>query len=474
MLLSNSTLTGITTTVNLLPDALEGFTQRREGGNIDITANSLSLTNGSQIQSSTFGIGDAGDINLNVVNDLTLDGIDSTTAAPSSLQSNVESGAIGNGGVINIKSKNLSLTNGGQIQSIVRESNASQVGGNGIGGNIVIDVDEAVIVKGFSETININGFDNNVASLISSSLNFGATGQSGNIDVIADSLSLSEGGRISSSTFGEGSAGNIAISIENDLVLDGTGQFISNGNTTIISSGLFSNVGEFAIGDGGNIKLTLGDSLILRENSIISTQATNDGDGGNIDIDTDFIVAFPNEIAGNGSDIITKAAEGNGGNINITAESLLGIEEGTATPGNGTNDIDASSDFGLDGSVSIFTPDTSVIQGVTELPNNIVEPSQTIAQACSNDRSTALANNFVIKGKGGIAPLITAPLSSEMITINGEIAANSSEGYAIPTSIGDITPARGVIKTPDGRIILTATPVSGSTSRMAHGSLNCG
>ena len=466
---NNGNLTGITTTVNLLPNVLaEGFTQRREGGNINITANSFSLTNGSQIQSSTFGIGDAGDISIDVNNDVTLDGIDNTTSTPSSLQSNVESGAIGNSGVINIESKNLSLTNGGQIQTIVRQPNASQVGGNGLGGSIVIDVEEALIVKGFSETVNISGLDNNAISLISSSLEFGATGQSGNIDITAGSLSLIEGGLVFSGTLGVGSAGNITVDVEKDVVLAGTSQSIRNGNTTVASSGFFSNVGEFATGDGGNIKLTLGDSLKLRENSMISAEANNDGNGGNVDIDANFIIAFPD---GN-NDILANAQQGQGGNINITAKSLLGIEERPLNPN--TNDINASSQVsGLDGTVSIFTPDINPIQGATELPTNVVEPEQTTAQACAANREAQAKNGLNITGRGGIPAEPVLPLDSQNVSINGETNPTSAIPAPIETSQGKIQPARGIKVMKSGEVILTSYRTNNSGERLPEIMPNC-
>jgi large exoprotein involved in heme utilization and adhesion len=45
-----------------------------EGGDINIITGSLSLTRGSQLVSSTFGQGDAGSININARNTVSLDG----------------------------------------------------------------------------------------------------------------------------------------------------------------------------------------------------------------------------------------------------------------------------------------------------------------------------------------------------------------------------------------------------------------
>ncbi len=57
----------------------------------------------------------------------------------------------------------------------------------------------------------------------------------------------------------------------------------------------------------------------MRNNSLISTEAGNNGNGGNIDIDAELIVAVPAED----SDIVADAARGNGGNINITTQGIL-------------------------------------------------------------------------------------------------------------------------------------------------------
>jgi len=141
---------------------------------------------------------------------------------------------------------------------------------------------------------------------------------------------------------GTGEAGNLTIEA-NSISLD---------NDTIITAGTQS-------GNGGNISLKVADDITLGNDSTISAKAFNNANGGNLTIDTNFIVAFPD---GN-NDIIANAAQGTGGNINITAESLFGIEE--RLQNDFTNDIDASSEFGFNGNVSINTPEAGAIQGVS-------------------------------------------------------------------------------------------------------------
>ena len=222
------------------------------------------------------------------------------------------------------------------------------------------------------------------------------------------------------------------------------------------------------VGFGGNIDLQVSDRITLENDSFISARAFNEANGGNLTIDTDFIVAFPE---GN-NDITANADRGQGGNITINAESLLGIEE---RPQNSvTNDIDASSGVGLDGTVSITTPEVDVLQSVIELPSSVVEPEQTVAQVCEAERGNIARSGLTLKGKGGIPPEPTAPLNSDVIlTQKQNPQASYPDIKPIKTSIGDLMPARGVIKTESGEVILTAYPTDNLDRRTPSIKANC-
>ena len=148
--------------------------------------------------------------------------------------------------------------------------------------------------------------------------------------------------------------------------------------------------------EGGNIILQIDDNLILRNNSLISAQAINNANGGNLDIDSRFIIAFPNQ----NNDIIASAEQGTGGNINITAEGVFGLKERNSTPPNETNDIDASSDFGLDGSSSIDTPIVDPASGLIDLTQEVVDAAKLIAQNVCQQTANS---EFVDIGKGGLS-----------------------------------------------------------------------
>ncbi|MEM7593691.1 MAG: filamentous hemagglutinin N-terminal domain-containing protein [Cyanobacteria bacterium P01_A01_bin.83] len=482
---------------------------RGDAGDINITTSSLLLQDGSSLLADTENIGDAGNINIEAQDGVVLEGegfsafTNSTNIVPSQITATADDfeGVIGEGGNINIFTSSLTVRDGGFI--------SARTFGQGDAGNLTINTERLLLEGGQLNTITFGDGDagnliiraSESLEILGTSVNsgsstgifasaIGGTGNGGNLTIATEQLTVRDQALLSVSNFqsrnlippGSGAAGTLnieasSIQLDNEGTITAANANGIGGTLTISADSLSldnrSSIEAFStseIGEGGIINLNLDNNLFLRNSSEISARADNGATGGTINLNTNFIIAFPNEIPGDGSDIIASAVEGDGGNISITAESLLGISEGKAIEGNGTNDIDASSDFGLDGTISIFTPDINLIQGAIELPSNVVTPDQAVAQACSNNLRTA--SNFVINGKGGTPPLPDAPMNSEMITVDGT-TANSSQGYAISTGIGDIIPARGVIKRPDGSIVLTATPVKGNSSRVPSGSPNC-
>ena len=504
----------------LFASVTEGATG--DGGSINIGSEQspigqLSLNNGATISVDTFGQGDAGSLSI-FSNDIKLDGEGLLTG----LFASVESGATGQGGDIFIDTDSLTLTNGGRVAANVESM------GQGDAGTLKISASDSIVINGTTS----DGAPSAITSVVNRDENGEGIGNGGDITVSTGSLSLIDGGRVSATSLGQGDGGDLTINASESIFISGLGErfrsgisvnaLVNDGNSgnanittnqlTIENGGTIeaSNIdslGEFPsgtgepgnisiqansimlnnggridaatqseseTGEGANINLQVNDTIRLENNSFISAQAFDTAKGGNLTVNTDFIIAFPNETPGNGNDIIASAVDGDGGNISISAESLLGIEERTAIAGNRTNDIDASSEFGLDGTISIFIPDINPVQGVTELPNNVVEPEQTVTQACANNRGTGAANSFVVKGRGGIPTLSNAPLSSEIITVDGESETSTTDNITtIATENGNITLARGAIKTADGQIILTPTE-TGSATRAANGSPNCG
>ncbi len=476
------------------------------GGTVAIKTANLRISDGADISASTLGEGDAGNLTI------TASELIEATGGDSFIFVEVFPGATGNSGTVVINAANLRISDGVKIS-------ASTLG-EGDAGNLTITA---------SELIEATGEGSGIFSQVGPE----ATGNGGTVAIKTANLRISDGADISASTLGEGNAGNLTINTSELGINDGAGilanslqSAVGNAGSIIVTTKNFniSNRGNLAVdsegfgdggdvvinaeflelnnnasisattksGFGGNTRIQVEDNLILRKNSIITAGAFEDADGGNVDIDAQFIIAFPSQPPGDGNDIVASAEFGMGGNINITAESLINIEERPAEPGNGTNDIDASSDFGLDGNPSISPPDTN-----TQILSNLIESDQLVGQSCQSTRTIDQASGLIVKGKGGVPPVPTEPFMADLLIpdgkpitldkksdltslLEGEIETEPENPNYIPedikpikTSRGDIYPARGIIKTEDGRIILTTYPTDNINTRTPHKSANC-
>ena len=390
-------------------------TTSKKGNSGDITINTPRLVarNGAQIGTIARSNGSGGNLTINSSESIVLSGFSSTAefrglgisgifiSAESSFE-DPESGTIipttGNGGILNLTTPELILENGASISAdtfslgeggnaninverlVVREGSEIRAGSllgvdpldnqRGAGGTININASDFVKVDG---TGNING-----TSVRSSILTLAeSNGNAGNLFLTTGNLNISNGGEINASAIGTGSAGNIEVNASAIDLTDGS----------IIAS--------INRGEGGNITLEIADNLTLRDNSSISTQALENADGGNINIDSGFVIAVP----GSNSDIIANALSGNGGRIEISTQGLFGIEsQEELTQG---NDISASSEFGLDGVVEINTLEIDPTQGLTELPTAFVIPKP--LQGCQAGREED-SSSFINTGRGGLPP----------------------------------------------------------------------
>jgi large exoprotein involved in heme utilization and adhesion len=474
--ISNKLASGIFSKVGTFN--LEGSRAIGNAGDINIQAKSLSVTDNAQIDSTTSGQGNAGNITISTDDAVELNN--------GTIASYVENKAIGNAGDINIQARSLSLANDSSINSYTNgQGNAGNITGNAGGIEITTknlnltnggQIDASTFGQGnagtvkitASDTISVNGeskdgFPSGIGSAVSNT----GVGNAGGVEITTDKLSLTNGGILTVKSFGQGVAGNLFVQADSVTLKGGT-----------ISA-------STPLGEGGNVTLQVDDVLRLDNNSKISATATGEANGGNIDIDADTIVAFPN---GN-NDIVASAEKGNGGNINIKTEGIFGLKENPSTPENQTNDIDASSEFGFSGNVFINNPDVNPTKGIEQSPESVVEPDETVSQACSGSDDIAKENSFTIIGRGGMPESPTEPLKSTLLAggtgaekprggeaekpRGGEASISLKEGKKTFSS-DEVTPARGMTLNEKGQVVLTAYPTPNATaSRSATNSINC-
>lgn len=243
-------------------------------GNINITTESLFVTDGAQLVASTFGQqGNAGSVTINA-DTVSFDGVGSDGFS-SAVVSSVESGAVGNSGNINITARALSITDGAQVQTLVRGASEDSTlpGGQGNAGNVNIDVRDTVSFDGVSS--------NRSPSAAFSSVESGAIGNAGGINIKAGSLSVTNGARLNASTSGQGNAGSVMVNVGEWVSFDGVG---SNG----VPSSALSNVEPNAIGNAGGIKITAG-SLLVKNGARVESLTRGQGNAGSVTINADTV-----------------------------------------------------------------------------------------------------------------------------------------------------------------------------------------
>jgi large exoprotein involved in heme utilization and adhesion len=268
------------------------------------------------------------------------------------------------------------------------------------------------------------------------------------VTIDTNRLIIQDGAQILASNE-SGTAGTITIQNADSVILNGTSPILdSTSPDDIKRSGLFT---TSRFGQGGNIKLENVNLLLLRNNSLITTDAGEFGTGGNIDIDADVIAAFPGE----NSDITANADQGSGGKIAITTQGIFGLEvRDQLTP---LSDITAFSlnDPQLNGQVTINTPETDPSEGVVELPA-IAPQTPQIAQSCRPGQALG-GGSLVNLGRGGLP-------SNPRDTLTGQAVWEDLRSPVQPTAsrqnqeplppVATIVEAQGWQRGPDGRVTL--------------------
>ncbi|WP_310427865.1 filamentous hemagglutinin N-terminal domain-containing protein [Chamaesiphon sp. VAR_48_metabat_135_sub] len=287
-----------------LPSAIFSFVNTGtvgKSGNITIDTGSFSLRDGAQLEASTSGKGNAGNVKVTAK--------DAVSLVNANIFSSVEAGGVGNGGNITIDAGSLSLQDGAQLITITRSASDTQPAGQGDAGNVIVKVSGAVDIAGINGTL---------PSGIRSFVGTGTVGKGGNIEIDAGSFSLRDGAGLVASTSGTGNAGNIGIKSSGDIALSGTANLVNDQlyapqRSLIISS-------SYGVGDAGkisidnpsgklslsfsNIQTNIGDSenknatgigqgiainareLEIKNNSLIVSDLVGKGQAGNIDIKT--------------------------------------------------------------------------------------------------------------------------------------------------------------------------------------------
>ena len=461
------------------------------GGGINISAKTVELTNSSLVLSQTFGDGDAGNIHVTAADHITVADDPELGSNPSGFYTNsfgnAGLGTLGKAGAIEIITPKLTLSGGARINSTTQTSGGGEVSITAqeitLSGQRTLEVDSEFFGLGGTKATGI------YTRTVGSEFCIPSCGDAGNVTISTGSLTLQNGGVIDSGTTNSGKGGTLTVTTAGQLTLSGT---MLDGTPTGIFSRTIGTTPD--AGSGGNIALTAGQSVSISDGASVSASSTGPGNAGNIAINAGQQFEMRN------SSVKTEAAQASGGNIDIQAidrirlvnssisTSVLG---GAGSGGNITIDpnvvilqnsqimaqavqgaggnisivtplfladagslVDASSQFGLNGTVNIQSPTSNLAGTISSLPSSLRQ-----AQSLQTGRCAALADSrsssLIIAGRdilpaepGGWSPSPFALMGEETdsLAIASPPVATMIASADAPVSLRRLTPAGFLIQ----------------------------
>lgn len=467
-------------TVSISDKALLTSATAGEGqaGDVQIQLNDvLRLTEGGAISASTSGAGNGGNIAIAAAS-VVVEGVGQFNGPADEGRSAITSQTLlggGNAGNIRVSAPTVEISDGGAI--------SADTFGAGLGGNIEVTGD-TVTVSGINEGlkdalakipgVSAKTLDQSPRSGISATasgalLGDAATGKAGNIQIAGSTVLIQDGGLVSSETTSGGAGGTVTVTgtqvtLENDAVVSAQSSVFpsagSAGDVAIAAEETFkashslvaSSAEEAA---GGNVTITAGNDIELRQGTVVSAQTTGLNDAG------DILLEAGDALMLDGSQVNTLAEQADGGNMKFTASEIVQLTDSqiTSSVGGGADTVggnisidpdyivlqnsqilanafegqggnislvatkavladplsvlDASSALGISGSVNIQAPIQNLSGTIAPLPQTPVSVASLYASRCAA-RDGGQYSSFSSTDRGGLPVTPGGLLSSPM------------------------------------------------------------
>lgn len=402
--------------INLI-NAASIDTSGNSGGSIQIKGSNISLEDGSVILSDTLANGSRGEVNISASESLLVKGfvLNPNNQVFSSILADVASRASGNGGKINLETKNLLIEDGGQI--------SSGTFGSGNAGELNVK----------AENIQMSGFSPFGPSAIATPVAPGATGNGGTLTIETDSLKINNGGQIFSSTFGFGKAGNLQIKAKEIEVVGG----VRNGPSNIVTAVQkipgapdFLGTGK---GIGGNLNIETG-SLIVSDGAQITASTSGSGNAGNLQIKADSVeLTGSNEFGLSGLFANAVVSNGEGGDLNLTTDKLIIRDKATINASNylssDPDNLRGLAGTGAAGNINVNSPFIVLEnQGTITANTNAGDKGNINIQSQNLQlfEESSITTNAANSSNGGNIFIDTDTLVGFQ---NSDITANATEGF---------------------------------------------
>ena len=425
------------------------------GGNINIDTRQLEMDLGGLIDARTFGAGAGGSVNI----------VSETIEADTGFITSDANGS-GPGGSLSISANTINLQ-----EFAIISAGASR--GSGAGGNISINNRDQLSITGGS---------------VSTTSDLESTGSAGNIAIETGSL-FSESANFFSFAEGRSNAGNISVTARDDVVLQSIRldpEADSDLPILVGPSDIRSSAGRReGAGQGGDIRISAR-SLLVRDGSVLRTNALGVGDAGDISVETEESVVlegvFLQSEAGETQrfssgfqSLVGAGGEGAGGKVSIDTAQLIvregarvetTVETGQPKLDLGLGDRNLPGGIGRGGLILVEAADVSIAgsssglfagtergaqgpggQIIIDAERLTVSNSAQIDSQAKNDSpggniAVNVAERLLVEGEGAITVsgdsagsagelFLTAP---DILLNNGEITAQTASGDG-----GDIT-----------------------------------
>jgi large exoprotein involved in heme utilization and adhesion len=405
-----------------------GTTGVGNGGQIILTSGELVVINDSEILADTLSTGAAGDVGIKVSGSASLDNSSAIGAATRD---------IGPAGQVAIRAHDLRLLGGSAV--------IASTGGNGTGGNVIIDVDGTLLLDD--------------ASFISSGVFGEGSGTGGGIHIKATSLEILNGGLIANNTIGGGEAGRIVVEAT-DVLIDGAGT-------------LTGIIGDVVVGSGtaGDVRVTALGRLELSNGGLISSNVRDEGTAGAVTVEASELVIKGGRERADVTGIFSESrlSSGTGGDVQVAVKGRLEISSG--------GQISTGTQRGAGGAGRITVEATELVingEGLRR-PTGILSRSEDSSGAGGDVRVTARERLEILDGgqisastQLGTGDAGTVTVQSSYLTIDGQGSGIFSD--TVGTASEDASGIGGRVQvTASERLELRNAGQIGTSSRFSGG-----
>ena len=341
------------------------------------------------------------------------------------------------GGDIQLAGGNIRLTEGAAVLSLTREAEP--------GGNLTVTA---------SETVEATGTPEGPRGFLLQTI---GEGNGGNLQISARRLLLRDGGQATTSTFGNGRAGNVRVDVSESLAATGT-------TPAGEPSGLFTQTQS--AGAAGDLTINTG-RLFVSEGAQVSTTAFGSGDAGNLTVnalESVEVLGIDSRGDFSGSALYSSTeGEGAGGYLRIDTKRLI-IRDGAQVF---TNTFGA----GKAGDLQVNASESIVISGGNERRSGILTQVESIATGDGGNLSVATRELIVRDGAQiGSGTLSSGQGANIIITARDSVELMGISSNGFPSGIftqvdretatgngGDVTVETRQLRVLDGAQISAGT-----------------